>query len=46
MLDDGGRDFEPGEVYYKTLRELAKERKNLVGMMAYYNYVRRSIATL
>lgn len=42
----GDETFEPGEAYYKTLRELAKERKNLVGMMAYYNYVRRSIATL
>ena len=42
----GNEAFEPGEAYYKTLRELAKERKDLIGMTAYYNYVRRSIATL
>ena len=42
----GNESFEPGEAYYKTLRELAKERKDLIGMTAYYNYVRRSIATL
>ncbi len=42
----GDENFEPSEVYYATMRELAKENTDLVGLKAYRRFVQKAVEVM